>query len=51
MTILKKGKELDDHVQLLCEQIKEFKMKKKENAKPKHPMDDEGHPLNDSIGG
>lgn len=51
MTQLKKGKELNDHIALLCDEIKERKMKEKNKAKPKHPTDEHGFPLNDSIGG
>lgn len=52
MTELKKGKQLNEHVKLLCEELKELLMKKeKEKAKPKHPVDEHGFPLNDSIGG
>lgn len=52
MAELKKGKELDNHVKLLCEELKEIQMKqKKEKEKPKYPTDEDGHPLNDSMGG
>lgn len=51
MTQLKKGVELNKHVKMLCEQIKEKQIDFKKCAKPKHPVDELGYPLNDSIGG
>jgi len=63
MTQLTKGKELDNHVLKLCDELKERNIKaiwefnngnvkiNMNKNKPKHPVDSEGFPLNDSMGG